>query len=243
MTVAMTNRRRWLQWHRLALVGACVVLLAACTAQPVRKAPPVAATKAQQTQLAREAALRADTHWSLRGRVALSNGDDGGSGRIDWQQAAARYAVSLSAPITRQSWRLSGDGRSALLEGLEGGPRHGRDPARLLQLSTGWRIPVIALASWLRGARADALGPARLQFGVDGRLLRIEQGGWTIEYRDWRLPQAAGGEVTDIPGKPGVAAARDQTGAVALPHWLQATRGTARVRLVVDHWGADAELP
>lgn len=227
---------------RIAALAVCAMVLAACTVQPVRKAPPVAVDQARQTQLDREAALDRDSRWSLQGRVALSNGRDGGSGRIEWQQVGPRYAVTLSAPITRQSWRLSGGAGEVLLEGLDGGPRHGSDPAQLLRASTGWDIPVLALTAWLRGARAQGLGPAQLQFGVDGHLLRIEQGGWVIEYRDWRLPPVAQGDVAvseadDVAGE--VAALT----AVALPHWLEATRGEARVRLIVDQWGADASLP
>lgn len=234
MSMRRIRALRWHGWRVVVLVFASA-WLAACAVQPVRQAPSVAVADAQQTQIDREAALREDVRWSLQGRVALANGDEGGSGRIDWQQAGPRYAVSLSAPITRQSWRLSGDADGALLEGLEGGPRRGLDPARLLRESTGWEIPVTALASWVRGARADALGPAQLQFGADGRLARIVQGGWTIQYSDWRLPPA-----TDATAAGSVATTSVD---VALPHRLEAVRGEARVRLVVDGWGADAVLP
>lgn len=212
-------------------LAAGLVLLAACAGQPVRQAPPVAAAAELATQEAREAALRADADWSLAGRVALANGDRGGSGRLDWRQAGDRYSVSLSAPITRQSWRLSVGPGGATLEGLEGGPRQGPDASDLLLRSTGWRIPVEALPHWLRGARAPALGPAVMAFGPDGRLARMEQGGWTIEYARWGLPGAT-------------AAAGDGAGSgVALPHRLEAVRGDSRVRLVVDEWGAGGATP
>ena len=210
------------------LLASGLVWLAACAGQPIREAPPVPAAAELATQEAREAALRADEDWALAGRVALANGDRGGSGRLDWRQAGDRYSVSLSAPITRQSWRLGIGPDGATLEGLDGGPRHGPDASELLLRSTGWRIPVEALPDWLRGARAPGLGPAVMAFGPDGRLARMEQGGWTIEYSDWGLP-VAGAE----------AAAGDGIGpGVALPHRLEAVRGDARVRLVVDKWDA-----
>ena len=209
-----------------ALSIAFAVALAGCAVQPVRQAPPVAASSALATQEAREAALRADGDWSLAGRVALANGDRGGSGRLDWRQAGDQSSVSLSAPITRQSWRLDAGPGGATLDGLEGGVRRGADPGQLLLQSTGWDIPVGALPAWLRGARAADRGVATLQFGADGRLARMEQSGWTITYADWRLPPA-----------PGVGGAMD----VALPHRLEAVRGGARVRLVVDGWGPGAD--
>lgn len=223
-------------WRRKAVMARLLPVLAAaglsaCAGQPVRQAPPIAAAAALSAQQAREAALHADPDWSLAGRVALSNGRQGGSGRLDWQQDGARYAVSLSAPVTRQSWRLRGDPGGAVLEGLEGGPRHGADPGRLLQESTGWEIPVAALPDWLRGVRAPAQGPAALAFGDDGRLASIEQGGWRIDYADWRLPEPAADPLAPTASR------------VALPHRIEATRGQARVRLVVDAWGEDARAP
>ena len=45
------------RYGRIAGLAACGLLLVACSAQPVRKAPPVAVDQARQTQLDREAAL------------------------------------------------------------------------------------------------------------------------------------------------------------------------------------------
>lgn len=197
---------------------ATVVLLAACAGQPLRApGPSLPAAEAQAKQAARETALATQPHWTLQGRVAVSNGHDGGSGRIDWRQDGARYAVALSAPVTRQSWRLVGGEGDARLEGLEGGTRVGDDATALLQQATGWVIPVDALAAWVRGARAPGHGQATVDYGTDGALATLRQDGWTLRYRDWR-PQ------------PGLA--------VALPYRVEATRDDARVRLVVDAWAA-----
>ena len=194
-----------------------VALLAACTTQPVRA--PIAGD-AQQHQIARERALIAQARWSLQGRVALSNGREGGSGRIDWRQEGARYRVVLDAPITHQGWQLSGDATHARIDGLAGGPREGDDPARLLFETTHWEIPVMAMIAWVRGTRADQAihGTAILSFGADGRLAGMVQDGWSLSYDDWR---PAGGDQPDLPGR------------------VEARRGEARVRLVIDQWGAE----
>jgi len=199
------------------------MLLAGCVAQPVRQSPLHAGTVAEsRTQAARIVALEDHPRWSLQGRVAVSNGKDGGSGRIEWQQDGARFAVSLSAPITRQSWRLSGDAGAARLEGLDGGPREDSDAEHLLADATGWVIPVDALSSWLRGIAARGLPQAALQFDSDGRLGRIEQDGWTIDYSDWE-PQPGFG--------------------VEMPRRLTAARAEAKLRLVIDSWQLGAPSP
>lgn len=206
-----------MSWLRVTIAAACAVLLTACVAQPVREAlPPIAGTP-EMHQAQREALLADRARWSLQGRVALSNGRDGGSGRIDWRQDGTHYDVALSAPVTRQSWRLSGDETGAQLEGLEGGPRIGPDAAELLREATRWEIPVTALSSWARGLRADPRhGPATVHYAADGRLGRIEQAGWIIDYSGWQA---------------------DATG-VELPNRLDASKGEAKVRLIVDRWDA-----
>lgn len=175
--------------------------------------PPAQLAAAEAAQAARESALRAQDSWSFAGRIAVSNAGQGGSGRIDWRQDGPGFEVSLSAPVTRQSWRLAVAPSGATLDGLEGGPRSGPEAGPLLREATGWEIPVDALNHWVRGLRADAAGPAAMSYGADLRPRRIEQGGWTIDYV-WPESPAA-----------------------TLPDRVDARRDTARVRLIVDAWG------
>ncbi|MFL6592408.1 MAG: lipoprotein insertase outer membrane protein LolB [Luteimonas sp.] len=202
-------------WRTVVLAAGSGLLLAACAGRPTRNLPPVPTASAGQAQAQRAAVLARHPQWSLEGRVGLSNGRNGGSGRIDWRQDGARFDVSLAAPITRQSWRLAGDGTSARLEGLEGGVREGPDAQALLANATGWVIPVAALADWVRGAASARLPAASMHFDAGGRLTRMAQGGWTIEYTDWQSDPRLG---------------------IELPRRLNASQGDARVRLVVDAW-------
>ncbi|AKC86034.1 lipoprotein insertase outer membrane protein LolB [Pseudoxanthomonas suwonensis] len=201
---------------RLAGAALATVLLAACTSAPVRPpAPAVDAAEAQARQQERQQRLEVIPAWSMQGRIAVSVGDKGGSGRLDWQQQGPAYRVSLGAPVTRQSWRLSGEPGGATLEGLEGGPYSGPDAEALLWQATGWPIPVEAMAWWVRGLPAPA--GAGQEFGDDGRLRRLVADGWTVDYQEWQ-PAADGWP--------------------EMPRRLQASRDGARVRLVVDRWEA-----
>lgn len=196
---------------RLLLCG-LLVLLGGCATAPLRG--PDAALLAAQAE--REAELSVRDHWRLTGRVAVSGEGDGGSGRIDWLQRGDVYIIELSAPVSRQSWRLSVDAAGARLEGLEQGPLLGSDAERLLHEATGWHLPLQLLRAWVRGARAQ--GPAELHFNEAGLPARLSQHGWEIDYRSW-----------------------DDSASPALPVRIFAESEGRRVRLVVDRWQGGEE--
>lgn len=202
---------------------ACVALLAACaTRPPSASALPVLGAaeqaRAEAMQADRARTLAAVTVWGFTGRASITRGDKGGSGRIEWRQQGGSFEVALAAPVTRQGWRLSVDAAGARVEGLEGGPRTGPDGQQLLYEATGLEVPVGALGAWLRGLPADEAiyGPAQLDFGADLLPARLRQAGWNIDFRGW-LEAGDGG--------------------LALPLRIDARRGDAGVRLVVDDWG------
>lgn len=191
---------RWLAAFLLALVAA------ACAPSSTR----IDAVQAEARQADREQIIRAKTDWALRGRVALSSRGQGGSGRIDWRQSGEDFELRLTAPVTGQSWLLSRRGDRIRLDGLQGGPREGRDAEAMLLEATGWRIPVDSMREWVRGARGR--GEYRLDFDGRGRLSVLEQAGWVVEFRDWDDSEPS------MPGR------------------VYARRADATVRLIIEDW-------
>jgi outer membrane lipoprotein LolB len=197
--------------HRAGRLAAALCLLALTACAPVATHIPAVADEAAQQ--AREAALAVRADWAFHGRVAISQGEQGGNAGIRWRQHGADFDIELSAPITRQSWRLASRDGQVTLAGLEGGERRGTDAEALLLEATGWRIPVAAMAAWARGARGQG---SRAEFSSDpqGRPATLLQDGWSVEYRGW------------FPGDP------------PLPQKVFARQGEAGVRLVVEAWDA-----
>lgn len=200
------------------LAAALAFALAGCAAAPVRAPAPALAGDALDARLSeRDAWISRTQAWGFAGRAAISRAGKGGSGRIEWDQRADAYEVALSAPITRQSWRLGGDLGSGAgrIDGLPGGPREGGDAEALLETATGWRVPVRLLGAWVRGAVAAGVPAPAIDYDAEGRPVRFEQAGWTVRYLEWR---------------PGPAGAPD------LPVRIDAESGDARVRLVIEDW-------
>ncbi len=208
--------------HALPLLLAAALLSACAGPAPRPSAPTVSApvsAEARAAEVERQAWLRAHPDWSFQGRAAISKGRNGGSGRVDWRQTGRDYRIQLSAPVTRQSWVLSGEGATgqARLEGVDGGPRTGDDAQEMLFQATGWQIPVDGLPAWVRGLVDD--GQAGVVLDVEGRPAALAQAGWRVDYLEW------------FPA---------QDGRPALPKRIEARSGDAKVRLVFDQWDVAA---
>ncbi|HVF36292.1 MAG TPA: lipoprotein insertase outer membrane protein LolB [Candidatus Saccharimonadia bacterium] len=158
---------------RVAIALSCVVL-AGCASAPRR-----AMTGSELA--ARAAALAEHARWSLDGRVAVSDGKDGGSGRIEWRQDGADYVIEIRAPVSRQTWRLASVGGALTLEGARREPVHGDDAEALLAREVGWRLPIEQMAHWARGVAASPRAEVELD---DAGLPRtIREAGWLVEFR------------------------------------------------------------
>jgi outer membrane lipoprotein LolB len=189
------------------LLMACALGLAACA--PLRLREDDATLTAQR---ARETTVLAQMRWQLSGRIAVSNGDDGGNADVEWSQDGERYDLRLRAPVTGKNWRLHGDAHSATLEGVRNETLTGSNAAELLAREANWQLPVSELEYWVRGLRAPG-AKAELVFDEAQRPAKLLQSGWTIEYREYF-------------------ADRDP----ALPRKVFATKGKHRVRLFIEDW-------
>ena len=192
-------------WRNLALAGV-LLLLASCAAPRLR--PDAQRMSAQET---RERTLAAQSMWTLRGRLAISGPQDGGSGSLEWSQDGSGFRFTLNAPVTGKTWTLSGNDSHVELEGLRAGTVVGDNAAILLERELGLQVPVAELAHWVRATRAP--GKAELVFRADGLPAELLQAGWKVEYPDY-----------------------DESRQPALPRRIFASRGDYKVRLVVQRW-------
>jgi outer membrane lipoprotein LolB len=159
-----------------------LTLLAACTGTaPVRMKGDAAMLGAQE---AREQALAGRDHWTLQGKLSVSDGKDGGPSSLTWRQQGESYELTMRLPLSGKSVRLSGDANGALLEGLDGGPQRGTDAEALMLRALGWQVPLHELRAWVLGVRASG-SKAELDFGADRLPAVLQQDGWRVEYRAW----------------------------------------------------------
>jgi len=203
--------RRSARWFFLAMV---VGLFAGCaTLPPLSPEPPsdrVARLWQQHVQ-----SVLAQTDWTLNARIAAHNEDDGWSGTLQWQQGKDTYQLSFIAPFGQGGMRLDGGPQQVEMRTSDGQVLVAADAESLLFQQMGWRLPLNNLRYWVRGVPVPGSGPAPLLgFDEAGRLARMQQSHWKIEYPAY--VQMAG---------------------LLLPRKVYLENDDLTVRLVIDRWG------
>jgi outer membrane lipoprotein LolB len=150
--------------------------------------------------------------WTARGRLAMSTGEQGGSGAFVWEQDGHTSRLDLRGPLGAGALQVvaspdgltftDGAGRSVDADAARAGLR-----ARL-----GADLPWDSLPYWMLGVPAPEV-PATVTDAEAAPRRVIEQAGWRIGYDAYTT--AAG---------------------PSLPQRFTAMRESVRVKVIVDAW-------
>jgi outer membrane lipoprotein LolB len=136
----------------------------------------------------------------------------GGSGALTWVRDGERTRMSFRGTLGQGSWELEADKGGARLMLADGRRIEAADVTELVRNQIGWNVPVDALTWWVRGLSADT-GFQERRLDASGRIIRLRQSGWEVEFGNYRDQQAAW-----------------------LPSRLTARRGNHAVKLIVREW-------
>ncbi len=192
-----------------ALLVACALGMAGCAAVEPR------ATVERPAGAAAEGLPR---QFELFGRIAVREGERGFSGNLRWQHQPERDELLLLTPLGQgvaHILRQPGEARLTAGEARHTAP----DAETLTEQLLGWRLPLSGLAWWALGSNAPG-SASRLELDAAGRIQRLDQDGWDIEYLRY---VAVGGR--ELPGS------------------LAARRGGLEIRLSVDEWLLEGAAP
>jgi outer membrane lipoprotein LolB len=201
---------RWAR-ARLAAWGFClllVLLVTACqsnTRHRLRSAPATSAELRQRIQAG---------PWRLEGKMALSDGVESGSGRLQWQKDSGFNTVELTAPLGQGQWQLQETPQGAILRSSRRGVVTAASAAQLLEAEIGWAVPWAAMQHWLFGqAATDAPVWQSQQPGTTGAVRQLHENGWDIVYSRYKATKLG-----------------------LLPHKIVARQGPYHVKVVIKHW-------
>lgn len=191
------------------LLAVAVLLVQGCSTVPTAQGP------ADVLYETRSEALATVPGWTLRGRLAVRDEQEGGSGTLRWRHGGEGSRMDFHGALGRGAWRLEADGSGAELELADGSRYSAPTVNELARAQLGWSIPVNALSWWVLGLAAPGEVESRA-LSDDGTLQWLRQSGWTIEFGRYR-----------------------EVGGVALPLKLTASLGERSVKLAVRDWTLD----
>lgn len=124
--------------------------------------------------------------FELTGRIAVRYRDEASSGGVSWRHREDGDELLLTSPMGQGVARIVRVGSAVTLTTADGKEHRAADAESLTESVLGFRLPLAGLADWVRG-RASA-GPAQSGTDAQGRLARLEQAGWVIEYLEYAGP-------------------------------------------------------
>lgn len=196
---------------RFLLLLLPALLLSACATAPPRLPQGVL----QQVWQDRQAQLARLDHWSIEGRVAVSTETEGWQASLHWRElAGGRFVIRIIAPLGQGTVALDGGpGRVVMRTTEDPHPVTADSAETLLYERLGWHVPVAGLRYWVRGLPDPDSRPPKLELDAKGRLAKLSQDGWQIEFSRYQ-----------------------QVGAYQLPGKVFLQNDQLKVRMVIHTW-------
>lgn len=173
---------------------------------------PVENRIAPSWETRRDELTRLDS-WDLKGRIAVRTHKESGSGSLFWLQRRDKFDIRVIAPLSGRVYELSGGEGSVTLRTPDNKTLQAEDAETLLRQTEGWYFPVSDLVYWIRGLPTPELQVDGLLFDQENRVRALNQGGWSIRYKNYL-----------------------RTGENSMPGRLDLENEQVRVRLSVREW-------
>jgi outer membrane lipoprotein LolB len=188
-----------------------VGLLAGCTVTPEIK-DPLRIKEAWRTRYAQLSQVR---YWALKGRLAISVENEGWNAGMRWSQQGDRYDMEIFGPLGRKVAWLVGGAQGVNLKTSKGASAYAPDAESLMHQLLGWSLPLTGLRYWVLGIPSPGDHRAEIQLDDVGRLSRLKQSGWNVQYQRYRWERRWD-----------------------LPHKIVLVNESVTVKMVVNEWQA-----
>ncbi len=165
---------------------------------------------------ARRARLEQITRFTVQAR--LSSGLLGAKGNLHWRQRPDDFEMRVSGPLGVNTMNIAGNEHGVEIRTARESFRTA-DPEGLLRERLGWTLPLRQMRWWALGLPAPS-SAAELELDSSGRVLNLEQDGWTLEFDEYQ-----------------------DAGTIELPRRFELANSEATIKVVVDAWSDLAGSP
>jgi len=153
-----------------------------CASIPAPK--PTTTPANQQAHQQHLATLSEIQVFSLKGRIGVQTEGKGFSGGLQWQHTPVSDNIALYSPLGSQVANITKTETAVTLTEADGDSISAKDAESLTQMTLGWQLPLTGLTDWALG-RPTNRPIEQLDWDDMGRITRLKQEGWDIEYSDY----------------------------------------------------------
>ena len=170
-----------LHWLRLLPCAAGLLLTGCAAIQPITQ-PSGSPAAAYQQHLASLADIK---QFKLHGRIGVQTEGKGFSGTTHWQHDDAGDNIVLFSPLGGQVAAIKTTTTGVELVTSDGKSFSAKDAETLTLQNLGWGLPMQGLTDWVLGRPASGSNASDMIWDSAGRLTKLKQDGWEIEYADY----------------------------------------------------------
>jgi len=124
--------------------------------------------------------------WTFKGKMAINDGNNNGSGRVEWLVSLNNIQAQFKAPLGQGSWEIFEFENSAKLHSSINGETNADNAELLISNELGWHFPWNSLQYWLRGHKTNETITSISQPKSD-----FMDANWHISYTQW-MPSPLG---------------------------------------------------
>lgn len=191
------------------LISAFFVFLNGCAVAPTQK--PIANN---QSSLARHEAhlltIATITAFNLKGKIGVQANRNSFSGSMHWQHALETDHIAIFSPLGSQVADVKKTPTFVTLTDNQGQAITEKNAEALTEKVLGWQLPLAGLSDWVLG-RPSHTGLSDREWDADGKLIKLTQNGWQIEYTEYT-----------------------NMGAYQLPTKMHLQHGNVKIKLVIQ---------
>ncbi len=156
-------------------------LLAACASPPQKLAPAEKQLVYQQTQ----AQLRTIRSWEMQGRINIYHRGRSDTLTVTWLEEPTAYGIKLTGPLGYNAVFLLGDENGVTYKDSHGIVDTAPTPESLMQVYTGYDLPISNLRYWVLGQPVPNQAP-EIKLNPQGFVIEMQQCGWHVTYQHYR---------------------------------------------------------
>ena len=139
------------------------------------------------TWRARARALYGFRKWTMVATVTVKADSKRARAKVQWRQAPDSYLLRFTGPLGVGLFEVAGDAATVQAKFPDGRHVTAASPEALLEEEIGWSVPLAGLRYWVVGVPAPDGTSAKLRIDEHGRLVGLEQAGWTVAYEQYGL--------------------------------------------------------